>query len=670
MRAHAVLGLLVLTAAATAAQAAVPDWAKPYVDRPVPRGAFVGDSEWVALRSEIEIEVRPLGIRRRVYRQVLAPTGGTPRSLRIGLGYDGAKQRLEPPQLWVRHGWRTRQVDLSKASVEVPNWLAEGTGGERMMLASTEALEPADRAILVWEVVDREPLLDEEVLWPFALYPAAELVIRAAAAPSGGAAPQLLLVEPREGSAPSLRDGEVTLRDVPSFAAIYGQDPWLASPLEALPHVVLRAGPPGGAEWPSLAARAGAFFRDALAADPRNVWVPTAVHLAAGAEPGLEKAARMDTFVQSLPYRDIAWGLAAHRPAPPGATLRSLSADCKGKVLLLQALLSEAGIESTPVLGHAGPGYQGEPAVPSLLVFDHAVLAVHLAGAEAWPGALTEGPGQGWLLFDPTDPLATLGLPPSNLEGGYGLWLGPPGSGLFPIHTRQPGCRRVDASLAAELTPAGEARWKLTATGDSPLSQALLALHLNQGDAERFRQTLQELVRASVPGAVLGTVRFDPPDHRARRPARLEIDGTIPHPLQSVGGALSTFPSPTALVGQALGIPALGARRDSSAPKETREPLPGRAEPRFQDEPYCLHGDISLALPAGWTVTARPALRPVASPWLAVRTADDPGWSVTVEIPRGRFAAGSEKPRLADLSSLTALFRQPFLLRAPDGPSK
>ncbi|HEX3528423.1 MAG TPA: hypothetical protein VH988_15270 [Thermoanaerobaculia bacterium] len=329
----------------------------------------------------------------------------------------------------------------------------------------------------------------------------------------------------------------------------------------------------------------------------------------------------MAGFVQSLPYRDIAWGLTAFRPAPPGETLRSLSADCKGKVLLLQALLSEAGIESTPVLCHSGPGYQNEPAVPSLLAFDHAVLAVHLPGAATWPGALADGPGQGWLLFDPTNPLATFGLPPPNLENGYGLWLGSPGGGLFPIHTRQPGCHRVDAALAVELTGSGEARWKLTTSGDSPMSLSLTALYLNQGDAERFRQHLQESFRPSVPGAVLASVHFDPPDHRVHQPARLEIGGTIPHSLQPVGGGLSTL--------------------------------------------FCLRGDISLTLPAGWTVAARPALHPVASPWLAARTADEPGWNVTVEIPRGRFAAGSEKQRRADLNALAALFRQPFLLKAP-----
>ena len=65
--------------------------------------------------------------------------------------------------------------------------------------------------------------------------------------------------------------------------------------------------------------------------------------------------------------------------------------------------------------------------VPTLLAFDHVVLAIHLPESAAEPGALTGGPGEGWLLFDPTDSLATLGLPPSNLEGSSGLWLGPGG---------------------------------------------------------------------------------------------------------------------------------------------------------------------------------------------------------------------------------------------------
>jgi hypothetical protein len=39
---------------------------------------------------------------------------------------------------------------------------------------------------------------------------------------------------------------------------------------------------------------------------------------------------------------------------------------------------------------------------------------------------------------------------------------------------------------------------------------------------------------------------------------------------------------------------------------------------------------------------------------------------VTVEIPRGRFAAGTADQRLSDLNALAALFRQPFLLHRPD----
>jgi hypothetical protein len=38
--------------------------------------------------------VQPTGTRRRLYRQVLAPAGAAPRSLTVGLAYDGANGSL------------------------------------------------------------------------------------------------------------------------------------------------------------------------------------------------------------------------------------------------------------------------------------------------------------------------------------------------------------------------------------------------------------------------------------------------------------------------------------------------------------------------------------------------------------------------------------------------
>lgn len=645
---------------ASVSQAAMPDWAKPYVSRPVPQGSFVGDSEWVALYSEVEIGAKASGLLRRTYRQVLAPVGGKPRSLVLAVAYDSVLQELKAPQVWIRSAGGTRTLKLAESTLDMPTLVAAGTNSQRLRLAGTEMLAPEERAILEWEVSDREPLLGGDLLLPFDFYPAGELVVRAA---PGARQPRLLWVEPGEGErAPTVREGEVVLREVPAFATVYREDPWLATPLYALPHVVILRGQEGKPEWPALAAEAAALFRDALAAEPRSAWEPTAAGLATGRD----AVPRMASFVQSLTYRDIAWGQGAYRPDPPGEVLRTRSADCKGKVLLLQALLGEAGVESVPVLCQASPAYQDEPAVPTLRAFDHVVLAVRLAGAEAWPGALHDGPGQGWVLFDPTDPMAVFGLPPSNLQGRPCLWLGPEGGRLFPVHTRQPGCRRVEVALDVKLACSGEARFDLKAVGASPL--AFAESYLRQGDAERFRQHLQQVLGQVIPGAVLSEASFQEPDHQGRQPTRLEIKGTIPAALLPVGGELYTLLAPTALVGQALGIPALGYRREEAGPKKEKggAPLAWQVTPRFQGESFCLQGGISLSMPDGWSVAAQPGLRPITAPWLAASTVESPAWSVTAEIPRGRFEAGTAQQRLADLNALATLFRQPFLLNRPD----
>ncbi|HBL29137.1 MAG TPA: hypothetical protein DD490_20085, partial [Acidobacteria bacterium] len=333
-------------------------------------------------------------------------------------------------------------------------------------------------------------------------------------------------------------------------------------------------------------------------------------------------------------------------PAPPSEPLRSLSADCKGKVLLLQALLSTAGIESVPVLCATG-GYQDAPVVPTLLAFDHVVLAIHLPESAAEPGALTGGPGEGWLLFDPTDSLATLGLPPSNLEGSSGLWLGP-GGGLFPIHTRRPGCSSIEAALAVELSSSGEAQWTLTATGDSDFRASLTASSLLQEDAGQLRRHFQDLLRPTLPGLAVTAARFEPPDARALRPVRVTLGGSLPAALRPADGTHFMLPFPTTLLGQVLGLPAIIPARP---PSQERAPVPWQAEPRYQGTSLCLRAELSLTLPAGWSVVARPELRPIAAPWLTAGMEGASAWRLDAHIARGSFARESTQQRLADLEA-------------------
>jgi hypothetical protein len=643
---------------ATAARAAAPEWAKPYLGQPTPEGAFVGDSEWVALYSEIELAVRPAGRLQRTYRQVLAPAGAKARSLVLSVAYDAVLQELKAPEGWISGPHGTRRLKLDESTIDLPGLLSAGSTSQRLMLAGTEQLKPEERAILEWEVSDREPFLGGDVLWPFDVYPAAQLVVRAAPALSAGIQLRLLWVQPGEGKGTvALHEKELVLHELPALAAVHGDDPWLATPLDSLPHIVIRIGQEDGPQWPALAAEAAALFRDALAAESRDGWAPAAAGFTAGGG----AAQKMAAFVQSLAYRDIAWGEGAYRPEPPGETLRTRSADCKGKALLLQALLSEAAVQSVPVLCQADPAYQGEPIVATLRAFNHVVLAIRLPGAETWPGALVDGPGKDWLLFDPTDPLAVFGLPPANLEGRACLWLGAQGSGLFPVHTRQPGCRRIEVALAIDVACSGEARFGLKAVGNSPLAEP----ELRKGDAKPFRQHIQQALGQVLPGAGVEEASFHGPDQQSRNPAWLEIHGTIPRALLALGGGLFTFTSPTVLVGQALGVPALGYRRDT-VPEKGDGPIAWKAEPRFQGESICLQGEVALSLPAGWSVAASPELRPIGAPWLTARTTGSSEWKVAMEIPRGRFEAGTEQQRLADLNAVAALFRQPFLLEIPD----
>lgn len=655
------------------ALAGSPDWAKPYIKRPVPTGSYIAkNDEFVALYSEVSVGVAPSGGLTRTYRQVLAPVGSKGRRLSLTMDYNEAVESLVEPKVWAPGAITGvyREVNLKRAGVDAPHLEGGFVTSNRHLFVSTTMIEPDERAIATWQVVDSDPFPGEDLLYPFGPYPVAEFVLRREP-PAGGRTAEVRFLEPAATASPAIREDDLVLRDLPAIERIYEEsDLWLAVPTQALPLGFARAAGNGAPSWESRAVAVAAIFQKALAPEGFGALKSTTKEIIAGAATPAAKIARLAAFVQSLSYRNILWGEGRYVPESPSESLRTRSADCKGKVVLLKALLSEIGVASVPVMCTLEERYVDAPRVPMVLGFNHVILAIAQPAGDAQPtggalpATLSDGPGRGYILFDPTDPLAVLGEPPSKLEGTAALWLDAGAPGLFSVHTREPGGYTATSRLSVALEGAEASTFTLVLEGSTELLGNLAQAGSSTRDAKEFRDRCQEHFQTAAPGLQLTGARFVPPDHVARRPARLELEGRIPMPLAAVGGGLFTWASPTLLTGLALEVPRYGFQR--KAPAEADRAV---APAAYAPDPCCqgfnsrIRGEIAVTLPEGWSVRACPKLAAMDTPWVKAQADCGPPWTMTLDLPRGRFPAGSDVQRLKDVNGAVGVLRQPFLLQ-------
>ena len=96
-------------------------------------------------------------------------------------------------------------------------------------------------------------------------------------------------------------------------------------------------------------------------------------------ESGAEKVTAAIRFIQDeIRYVGIEEGGRAYIPISPDVTLERRFGDCKDKTVLLNALLRELGIASSPVYVDMDEGRSLSDRLPSPLAFDHVVLRIDL----------------------------------------------------------------------------------------------------------------------------------------------------------------------------------------------------------------------------------------------------------------------------------------------------
>ena len=225
-----------------------------------------------------------------------------------------------------------------------------------------------------------------------------------------------------------------------------------------------------------------------------------------------ERIKALSTWVQKeIRYVSIQLGSkGGYRPHPASLVLKKGYGDCKDKACLLEAMLASIGVKSYITLVYSGDPTRVRPDFPSVLQFNHAILAIDTAATP--PGAdgadLHDVRG-GLVFFDPSDNATSPGGLPYYLQGSYALVVRGDSGELVQLPTagEETNTLSREASLALDLggTLAGSIREKLT--GQIAARQSDLA---ESPGSEGFGPDVAAEITRSVPGADVKPVPADP----------------------------------------------------------------------------------------------------------------------------------------------------------------
>ena len=653
---------LMLSISAEAARVALPKWASSYTRSQPEQAAYIADDDqWVVVYSEVIIGRSPQGGVRQTWRQVLAAVGEERQPLVLGVGFDDASQTLEGPQVWVPGGVGYGALNLDRASVEVPSLQGSTLTADRTRFIRTKPIKPGRRNVVAeWVIDDRDAFPGELLLLPLSPHPMVEWRVRAES-------DEVSLTLLQGDELTEVTTQGVTLRQVPaSQYLLQGQGNWSGSPVGGIPTIHASVLPPAQQTWSALSERVTALFEQAVSADEQRSYETQARELVAGASSDQERVVRLAAFAQSLAYRDVQWGIGAYLPQSPAEVLRSRTADCKGKTVLLQSLLATVGIRSVPVLVSIQDRYLELREPATAFAFNHVVLAVDVPGNEALPGRLASGPGAGWVLFDPTDSLATFGQPVRGLAGTLGLWLDDPGT-LFQIEPRAPAAAE-GVALAFSLDEDGNATFQATLTGPSTIAE-LASQNSSSGElTSRIEGVIGRSLASALPGLEVQSLILAPSDHLAARPQQLTITGRIPDVLLPLAGPINTLKAPAVLIDQLV---SLDTRPATWIPPETEVTIADdwKLAPCCFASDYRLEVTMELSMPQAWSLKRAPTLDPVSSVWLEasagtrVAEGDQPfTWALQLALHRGAFPELTGEERTAQLNAVTKVMREPFLV--------
>jgi len=674
LRAHLFAGLAATLALAPLCPQALgkPDWAKPFLSLPSPAGDYIAQSDkWAVVYGEIEFSLAGAGagaIQER-HRFILENRTDHALSFSTSLTYDATIEELNETALNVERTFLWHSINLKSSALE-------GTEREARKLLFVSVEDIPGRHRVVWEYALTKRFAFPPWCWVAIpdLYPAGQLVYRLS--PGAAGAGLTLDVTPGESGGvppPGVErgaDGSLTVREVPALSRL-DADLWFQpEPYALYPYILVVAGKDPAASWLGFTDKYRREWAAREAEMDRQAVSSRAAGLTAGLKNPFEKAAKLARFVQvDILYDDSnEKGLDGWFPLTPKDSLRSMKADCKGKVMLLQALLAAVGIESAPILLNNPGQYADWGATPALSPINHVVLAVHLAedGAPR-PADLTEGPAKGWVYFDPTVEAASLGAPMPGAEGLPALFVGGAGDGRFIIHTRVPSSERSDISIEVRPDSAlGGMSYSVKARDNGGSALIFTVAHLY--DSEKRQTEMAKALGTVIQRIVVRRIGQEPPPKDRPGEQVTDLEFASAHPFEEMSKS-TLMANPLAAAAVLKGLPnGIPARR--TIPAEDRVVLhpPWDARALAFARAMTLDAELALTLPPGleWTL---PAPREEKREWVLYTAAwseEGPSsWRARAHlaIPRGKWPSSQRKECLQAMDQIFMDLYQPLVLK-------
>lgn len=328
-------------------------------------------------------------------------------------------------------------------------------------------------------------------------------------------------------------------------------------------------------DWADVSKLMYPLYAKAMAISPDSPLKAEAAAIRkAYADPGARAFAALRLVEEKTRYLYLGMNDGGYVPAAADLTWQRKFGDCKGKTVLLLALLKELGISAEPALVSMGLGDGLDERLPGLAVFNHVLVRATIAGQVYWLDGTRTGDVTG---------LSSLAPPPWS----FALPVRAAGAKLEPIPVAPATAPlsetfvRLDSSKGLDL--AAPARIEMRLHGDAASAFRQTAASLPSADLERG---LRQGITRSYGWLTVDKVQFvDDPAHDA-------------FTVVMTGQADIDWRKNPDLGVREFKLPIGGSQ---AAPFAPRDPGPDHDAPYAVTFPYFVRSTTEVVLPGGGT---------------------------------------------------------------------
>lgn len=600
------LGAIVASLLFLAAQpisADTPDWVRKAAALPTPNVSANTPAVVLLDENVVELNDRGVAIETNHVAIRILNTSGT-KFARRRISYIDKTDRVEEATAWIMRGGKTAKT-IEKSEwvdvAEIDNTEVFGEYRAKMFNAHSDTT-PGD--VVAIETVLREPLLVAQLRYTWGWNLPVQTESFEIHLPPGFKI-QTTLHGSRTPTSTTSNNGTIlswSLQDQPYFE----DEPWApeltrsAADLQVLilpPPNASRFAPKVFQAWSDVADWADSLCVGQCDDSPQ---IAEAVRkLTANATDTLTKIRALGAYVQSLRYvaidKDLGKGF-GYKPRKAADVFSQGYGDCKDKANLLRRMLTDAGIRSYLVSALVDDNFEVWPEVPSPLQFNHAILGIAVDDTIQLPAVTSGADHERLLFFDPTDPHTAVGDLPRDLQGSRVLVIKKNVESLvvlpqIPLEHGHTVERKATLTLAAD----GSVTGNVCVTGLGQPGAYLRHRLFRASSAKELNEVALDLLNDSAHGFQLQDEKKndDPANDRCALTFALSNKQFV-QPLRNE-----------------LAIARLDILSRSAIPtfpaKERRRPI--------ELKPLVQQDEVSLELPAGYSVEELPAAATLDTPY-------------------------------------------------------